>query len=96
MTPYRLTAFVVAVLFSAPVLACDAPGERPAIPDPDTAVTAQMVKSNNEIKAYVRAQEEYLGCADMSSGEKREALEELETYADTFNQAVRQFKLASN
>lgn len=89
-------AALTALLFSAPALACEAPGERPEIPDPGTAATAQMVKSNNEIKAFVRAQEEYLGCADMSSGEKRKALEELEAYADAFNQAVREFKLASN
>ncbi len=91
-----LFAVCASALFSVPALACEAPASKPEIPDPTTAATAQMVKTNNEVKQYVQAKETYLGCAKMSSREKRQALEELEAYADSFNQAVRTFKMASN
>ncbi len=91
-----LFTICASALFSASALACEAPANQPAIPDPTTAATAQMVKSNNEVKQYVQAQEAYLNCAKMNSREKRQAVEELEAYADSFNQAVRTFKMASN
>lgn len=91
-----LFAVCASALFSVSTMACEAPSARPEIPDPATAVTAQMVKTNNEVKAYVEAQQDYLSCSKMSSRKKQEELEELKAYADTFNQAVRQFKLASN
>ncbi|MGD8175451.1 hypothetical protein [Marinimicrobium sp. ARAG 43.8] len=91
-----LFAAACTAVLSSPVLACTAPGKAPEIPDPATAVTAQMVKSNNEVKEYVRAQEEYIACSGLGSREKRQALESLQEYADRFNQAVRAFKLASN
>ncbi|UZJ46039.1 hypothetical protein OOT55_08310 [Marinimicrobium sp. C6131] len=91
-----LFALCASALFSVSALACEAPANKPEIPDPTTAATAQMVKSNNEVKQYVKAQEEYLSCASMSGREKRQAIEELKAYADAFNQAVREFKLASN
>lgn len=91
-----LSALCFSVVFSAPVFACSEPANKPEIPDPKTAVTAQMVKSNNEVKEYVKAQEDYLNCAKMSSREKRVAEKELVAYADEFNSAIREFKLASN
>lgn len=81
------------LLGGAPLaLACDEPGDKPEIPDPNTAETAQMVKANNEVKAYVKAMEEYLGCAKISGGAKRRSLSDLEEFADSFNQAIRTFK----
>jgi len=77
---------------AAGVQACEKPQNRPAIPDPTTAVTAQMVKSNNEVKAYVRATEDYLGCAKLSSNELRSAESELKSYAEEFNKTIRAFK----
>ncbi len=88
-----LLCSVVATL-SLPGLAqaCSAPDAKPAIPDPSTAETAQMVKANNEVKAYVAAMEEYLGCARMSGGEKRREISALEDFAAEFNEAIRAFK----
>lgn len=90
---------VIALSFSAclalPALACEAPGNKPEIPDPLTAVTAQMVKSNNEVKEYVRSYEAYLNCAGLSTSELRKEEKALKEYAELFNQAIREFKLAS-
>ncbi len=87
-----LFAATILSVLAAPALACDKPQNKPAIPDPTTAVTAQMVKSNNEVKAYVKATEEYLSCAGMSSSEVRKAEDELRAYADAFNKTIREFK----
>lgn len=73
-------------------LACSEPEAKPAIPDPATAETAQMVKANNEVKGYVKAMEEYLGCARISGNAKSKKLSELEDFAAEFNNAIRAFK----
>jgi len=72
--------------------ACTEPAKPDEFPDPATAVTAQMVKANNEVKAYVKAMEEYLSCAGMSRGEQNRAVKELEAYAESFNKLIREFK----
>lgn len=93
MKPQR--TFLIAALFMGlPALAwaCEKPGEKPEIPDPNSAVTAQMVKANKEVKAYVTAMEEYLNCARLSSGKHDRAVRELKDFAGQFNEAVRAFK----
>lgn len=87
-----LFAAVLIAVTAAPALACEMPQNKPEIPDPTTAVTAQMVKVNNEVKAYVRATEEYLSCAKLSSADIRKAENELREYADAFNKTIREFK----
>ncbi|WP_020209177.1 hypothetical protein [Gilvimarinus chinensis] len=87
-----LFAAIALTVVAAPSLACEMPQNKPAIPDPATAVTAQMVKSNNEVKAYVKATEEYLACSGLSSADVRKAEDELRAYADAFNKTIREFK----
>jgi hypothetical protein len=87
-----IAASLLTVFAAASTQACDKPQNRPAIPDPTTAVTAQMVKTNNEVKAYVRATESYLSCAKLSSNELRSAETELKDYAEEFNKTIRTFK----
>lgn len=72
--------------------ACSEPAKPAAFPDPATAVTAQMVKANNEVKAYVKAMEEYLGCSGMSRSDQKDAVKSLEEYAESFNKLIREFK----
>lgn len=91
-----LFAACFAATFSAPVFACSAPENKPEIPDPATAATAQMVKANNDVREYVQETEAYLSCAGLSTRETRRAENELKAYAEEFNSAVRQFRLASN
>ena len=89
-----LFAASICAVLSVPgmALACEKPQARPEIPDPATAVTAQMVKSNNEVREYVRATEAYLACAKLSSADTRREEDELRTFADAFNQTIRDFK----
>lgn len=85
-----------AFLVSAPALACSKPDAKPAIPDVETVVTAQMVKANNEVKAYVKAVEEYLGCAKLPRSQERKELDDLKAFAEEFNVVVRAYKARSS
>ncbi|MDO3387651.1 hypothetical protein QWI17_17540 [Gilvimarinus sp. SDUM040013] len=83
---------LMTMAFPAASFACSEPAKPGEFPDPATAVTAQMVKANNEVKAYVKAMEEYLGCSGMSRGDQKKAVKELEDYAESFNKLIREFK----
>lgn len=82
-------------LISTHALACSKPDSKPAIPDVETVVTAQMVKANNEVKAYVKAVEEYLGCAKLPRSQERQEVDDLKAFAEEFNVVVRAFKAKS-
>ncbi len=79
-------------LMPAMAWACDQPGAAPELPDGASAVSAQMVKANNDVKAYVKAVQDYLGCARLSPGKEKAALEELKAFAESFNVQVRAYK----
>lgn len=87
-----ISSFCIVLAAPGLALACEEPSDKPDIPDPETAATAQMVKANNEVREYVAAMEEYIGCSRMSSNQQRRAVSALEEFADDFNQAVRQFR----
>lgn len=76
--------------------ACSPPAEKPEIPDAETVVTAQMVKANNDVKAYIKNMEEYLSCAKLPRSEERKALDDLKQYAEDFNVVVRAFRARGN
>jgi len=87
-----ISSFCVALAAPGLALACEEPSEKPDIPDPETAATAQMVMANNEVREYVSAMEDYINCSRMSSNQRRRAASDLESFADEFNQAVRRFR----
>lgn len=87
-----LAVSVSALAFASFASACEKPQQKPEIPNPATAVTAQMVKSNNEVKAYVKATEDYLNCAKLSASELRREETELRAFAEEFNKTIREFK----
>ena len=85
-------ALLAAMALPAASMACSEPAKPGDFPDPANAVTAQMVKANNEVKAYVKAMEEYLSCSGMSRSEQSKAIKDLEAYAESFNKLIREFK----
>ena len=87
--------FCASSLVSTAVLACSKPAEKPEIPDAATVVTAQMVKANNDVKAYVKAVQDYIGCARLSRAEEKKELDELQKFAEEFNVVVRAYKARS-
>lgn len=87
-----LIALVVTVAMSNGAYACSKPSSKPEFPDPETAVSAQMVKANNEVKAYVKAMQDYLGCAGLSRAAEKKELDDLKAYAESFNEIIRAYK----
>ena len=96
-----MKSFVISVTFFASFLlssfaaACSKPTSKPEIPDAATVVTAQMVKANNDMKAYVKDMESYLGCAGLARSDEKKELDDLKKFAEDFNQVVRAFKARS-
>ncbi len=84
---------LAALLASGSAMACDKPAP-PTLPDPDTAVTAQMVKAKNEIKAFIATAEAYLACIESSddTASYNSMVEEMQAAAEEFNTIVRQYK----
>jgi hypothetical protein len=87
--------FCASSLASTVAFACSKPAEKPEIPDAATVVTAQMVKANNDVKAYVKAVQDYVGCAGLSRSEEKKELDELQKFAEDFNKVVRAYKARS-
>lgn len=88
--------FVVPILLAVALTStrlqanCDAP-EAPELPDPQTAVLAEMVKAQKDMKKYIAAGEEYLGCAK-SDRLHDIMVDEMKTKGDDFNARIREFK----
>ncbi len=77
-------------LYSGMTMACTKP-EAPVLPDADTAVTAQMIKAKNEVKAYMANAQAYLECVK-STREHNAMVDEMQKLADSFNSIVRDYK----
>ncbi|WP_049629203.1 hypothetical protein [Cellvibrio sp. pealriver] len=96
MKPFVLAlTFCASSLVSTVAFACAKPAAKPEIPDAATVVTAQMVKANNDVKAYVKAVQDYVGCAGLSRAEEKKEMDELQKFAEDFNQVVRAYKARS-
>lgn len=88
----KLVAVFLALAFysSTSFAACERPAP-PALPNADTAVTAEMVKAQNEVKDYVAKAEAYLSCVD-GKRSQNEMIAEMEKVAAEFNAVVRAYK----
>lgn len=89
----KANALILATLLaSSSAFACDKPAA-PTLPDPDTAVTAQMIKAKNEIKAFIADAEAYLACVERGdTGAYNSMVEEMQAAAENFNSIVRKYK----
>ena len=88
----KVFALIVAsALFSTAAQACDKPSA-PELPDPASAVTAQMIKAKNDVKSYLDAANTYIDCVKGNASRHNAMVEEMEKVADTFNSAVRAYK----
>lgn len=88
----RKLALVASALLatSIHVSACEKPTP-PEMPDPATAVTPQMIKAKNDVKAFVAAAEEYLNCK-ISTKQHNKMVDEMNDVANEFNSIVRAYK----
>ncbi|NIB41146.1 hypothetical protein HBA55_16200 [Pseudomaricurvus alkylphenolicus] len=89
LTKQFLAALLLATCTSA-AMACSKP-EAPALPDPDTAVTPQMVKAKNDVKAFLADAEAYLKC-NISTKQHNNMVDKMKSVAADFNKIVRAYK----
>ena len=78
------------ILFTNFAVACDKPAS-PSLPDPDTAVTPQMIKAKNDVKTYLASAEAYLKC-NISTKQHNGMVDDMKSVADGFNKIVRSYK----
>jgi len=78
------------VLFANASFACDKPN-KPELPDPGTAVTPQMIKAKNDVKAFLASAESYLKC-NISNKQHNNMVDDMKSVADSFNTIVRAYK----
>ncbi|BFM16137.1 hypothetical protein R50073_23200 [Maricurvus nonylphenolicus] len=83
--------FTALLMTAGAANACDKP-TAPTLPDPDNAVTAQMVKAKNEMKAFITAAETYLKCVENDTGKYNAMVDVMQKAADDFNGIVRKYK----
>lgn len=95
MYPMSLKASIFAGLVLASsanlaLAACEKPTV-PALPDPATAVTPEMVKAKNDVKAYVSSAKAYLECG-ISTKQHNKTVDKMQKLAKDFNSIVRAYK----
>ena len=83
--------FTALFSLSAITMACDKP-VAPVLPDPESAVTAQMIKAKNEMKAYIDQAEVYLKCVEADKAKYNQMVDSMQEAADNFNTIVRKYK----
>jgi len=88
----KATIFAGLVLASSAnlALACEKP-TLPALPDAATAVTPQMIKAKNDVKAFVSSAETYLKCG-ISTKQHNRTVGQMQKLAKDFNSIVRAYK----
>ncbi|GAB1255811.1 hypothetical protein [Aurantivibrio plasticivorans] len=88
----KLFALVFASLLftNIAVAGCEEPQE-PALPNVADAVTAQMVKAQNDVKDYIKSAEKFIGCTRNELAQRR-MTKKIETIAEDFNSLVRAYK----
>lgn len=87
----KTIATALALTISGQIMACSKPPS-PVLPDPGTAVTAQMIKAKNDMKSYIKAAEDYLHCVESDTKRYNNMVDEMQSAAEGFNGIVKKYK----
>jgi hypothetical protein len=82
--------FTFLLLGAAHTHACNEPTP-PAIPDPNTAVLAEMVKAQKDVKKFIAAGDSYLKC-QKNDTKYNSMVSLMQSTGDNFNKAIKAFK----
>ena len=85
-----LCTVIILGLCSYNVMACSRPSV-PELPDAATAVTPQMIKAKNDVKAYVSEAKAFLECTK-NTKKYNKMVDEMNKVAGDFNTIVRAYK----
>ena len=90
-----LIALIFGSLITGRVFACTPP-EAPVLPDPATAVLAEMVKAKGDVQKFISAGDEYLAC-EKNTAKYNAMVDLMQQTGEDFNKRIRKFKeLKSN
>lgn len=89
----KLIAVAVLSGVSSFGLACSKP-EKPELPSADSAVLAQMVKAQKEVKKYLKLSEDYLSC-EKNNKRHDGMVDEMNLVGADFNKLVKSYKARS-
>lgn len=87
---YLLLLVAIGLFSSQLQAACEEP-EAPDLPDPETAVLAEMVKAQKDVKKFISEGEEYLKCQKGVQKYNR-MVEQMKEVGDNFNASIKAFK----
>ncbi|MGI1679696.1 MAG: hypothetical protein K6L75_13230 [Cellvibrionaceae bacterium] len=85
-----LISIIIFLVNTTAYATCKAP-EPPVIPDPETTVTAEMVKAQNDVKAFLSAAERFLKCTK-STSRHNQMVDKMKNIGDDFNNTVKAYK----
>ena len=90
-SPAQLLTIILLMLFTQNILAACTKPDKPTLPDPNTAVVAEMVKAQKAVKKYLAAGDKYLGCVrgDLYHDVM---VKEMKKVGDSFNASIKAFK----
>jgi len=71
-------------------MACSPPSP-PTLPDPATAVLAEMVKAKGDVQKFIGAGDEYLAC-EKNTGKYNQMVDLMQKTGEEFNSKIRKFK----
>lgn len=77
-------------LLSVSAWACSPPAA-PELPDPTTAVLAEMVKAKGDVKKFIAAGDAYLAC-EKNTPKYNAMVDLMHAVGDDFNKKIRKFK----
>ncbi len=89
----KVVLVILASCISSMSFACSKPVQ-PELPEVGSAVLAQMVKAQKDVKKYLALSDEYLAC----QGDKKRynaMIDEMKAVGDDFNALVKDYKARS-
>ncbi len=86
----KFAVVLIASSLSTMSFACAKP-DKPELPAVESAVLAQMVKAQKEVKKYLKLSEEYLDCEKNNSRHDR-MVKEMKRLGSNFNKLVKHYK----
>ncbi|MCV6615840.1 MAG: hypothetical protein OIF35_12775 [Cellvibrionaceae bacterium] len=88
----KTIVITAAVFASQSSFASCAEPAAPSLPNPDTAVTPEMVKAKKQVKQYMAEVDKYLSCKRLSTRQHNAMVDKMHSLANNFNDVIRAFK----
>ncbi len=88
---YKVLLTLIFLALSGGLYADCTPPEPPQIPDAETTVTAEMVKAQNDVKAFMAEAEAFLKC-NRNTSRHNKMVDTMNDVGKSFNDVVKAYK----